>query len=140
MPSYPTPATETRPVPQPGHAIRRLLATVGMAGALTLGGVALPATASAAEAPTAVGVSRVVTGFCPFGTHSGGGCRGGSINDNERANRAARETGKLYVDAAECAGRALGKSVVKNRKRLSLPSIGLGTVKPGIKCGQDKGY
>ena len=44
--------------------------------------------------------------WCPFGTHGGkgGGCRGGSVNDNKLAlNKAIRDTGQMYKDAGECA-------------------------------------
>ncbi|MDT0353948.1 hypothetical protein [Pseudonocardia charpentierae] len=122
--------------------LRRVLTTAGIAGALLAGGIALPATASAAEMPASHNPSLVLAARCPFGTHGGpgGGCRGGSINDNARVNRAASDTADMYRDAGECAVKAVGKSVWRNRKKPTLPTVALGTIKPGIKCGRSKGY
>jgi hypothetical protein len=142
MTSYEIPAAAPIPEVQ-GRArqgVRRTLTTAGLAGALLLGGVALPATASAAEAPAGVAASRMVTAWCPFGTHSGpgGGCRGGSINDNDRANAAARDTADMYKDAGDCAVKAVGKSLWRNRKKPNFVGVALGTIAPGIKCGRTK--
>lgn len=102
--------------------LRRALTTAGIAGALLAGGVALPATASAAV-PAAHGPTLVRTAF-----------------DGDRANRALAETGKMYRDAGECAVKAVGKSLWRNRKKPTLPGIALGTVKPAVKCGRSKGH
>lgn len=139
----PTVTKDLEPLPvRTGNAIRRVLVTAGIIGTLTVGAVALPATASAAERPAGLTTSRMMTSFCPFGTHGGpgGGCRGGSVNDNARANAAARDTAEMYRDAGECAGRAIGKSVLRNKKRPSFGTVALGTIRPGIKCGRSKGY
>ena len=40
----------------------------------------------------------------------------------------------------ECAVKAVGKSLWRNRKKPTLPTVALGTIKPGVKCGRSKGY
>jgi hypothetical protein len=120
------------------HFIGRGVAALGLAGALAVG---VLTTAPQAAAPSPVVEAQVQTvGFCPFGHNKSGGCRGGSINDNQRLNDSLAETGDMYADAAECAAKALGKSLRKNLKKPSLPGLALGTVAPGIKCGNSKGY
>ncbi|MBL8924916.1 MAG: hypothetical protein JNM77_01575 [Pseudonocardia sp.] len=133
----------------------RAAVTVSVAGAVAAGlALSVVTTAPPAGAPGVAGPSapaRVGTmssssielvAFCPFGTHHGpgSGCRGGSINDNARVNRAAAKTGRMYVDAAECAGKAVGKSVWKNRKKPSVGGVALGTISPALRCGHTKGY
>ncbi|MDD7966560.1 hypothetical protein [Actinomycetospora lemnae] len=123
----------------------RYATSVLVAGSLALGGGFLAAPSASAATP-AVGPATAsvaaVPSWCPLGTHSGpgGGCRGGSVNDNERLNRSLAETGRMYADATECALKSVGKSVVKNRKKPSVPGIAGGTVSPAFKCGREKGY
>jgi hypothetical protein len=118
--------------------VGRGLAALGVSGALAVG-VLATAPQPAASRPVVEAQVQTV-GFCPLGHNSSGGCRGGSINDNERLNDALADTGQMYADAAECAGKAVGKSLWKNRKKPSLPGVALGTVSPAIKCGNTKGY
>ncbi|OLL70452.1 hypothetical protein Ae168Ps1_6199 [Pseudonocardia sp. Ae168_Ps1] len=121
----------------------RGLVVAGLTGVLAAGALG---SAPSAPAPLAAPATAVVeaavepVAFCPFGKNANGGCRGGSINDNERLNRSLADTGLMYKDAAECAGKAVGKSLWNNRKKPSLPGVALGTVAPAVKCGQSKGY
>ena len=120
------------------HVVTRGVLAFGLFGALTAG--ALAGTSEAAAPRPVVEAQIQTVGFCVLGHNSSGGCRGGSINDNERLNDALAETGQMYVDAGECAGKAVGKSLWKNRKKPTLPTVALGTIAPGIKCGMAKGY
>lgn len=147
--------TSTRTLPRRPGILGRAAVTVSVAGAVAAGLALSVATAAppagapgvaSSSAPASAGTmsssSITLVGFCPFGTHRGpgSGCRGGSINNNARVNRAAAETGRMYVDAAECAGEAVGKSAWKNRKKPSFGGVALGTISPALRCGHKKGY
>jgi hypothetical protein len=120
----------------PLRLVGRGVAVLGLSGALAAGVLT-----TAPQAPSPVVEAQVqIVGFCPFGHNSSGGCRGGGINDNQRLDDALADTGRMYLDAGECAGKAVGKSLWKNRKKPSLPGVALGTVSPAIKCGNSKGY
>jgi hypothetical protein len=147
--------TSARTLPRRPGILARAAVTVSVAGAVAAGlALSVITTAPPAGAPGVAGSSVPaaagttssssikLVAFCPFGTHHGpgSGCRGGSINNNARANRAAAETGRMSVDAAECAGKAVGKSVWKNRKKPSFGGVALGTISPALRCGHKKGY
>ncbi|WP_181779842.1 hypothetical protein [Pseudonocardia pini] len=123
----------------PMRLVGRGVAVLGLSGALAAG-VLTTAPQVTAPSPVVVEAQVQTVGFCPFGHNSSGGCRGGGINDNQRLNDALADTGRMYLDAGECAGKAVGKSLWKNRKKPSLPGVALGTVSPAIKCGDSKGY
>ncbi|GAA4991242.1 hypothetical protein WHI96_09105 [Pseudonocardia tropica] len=127
---------------QQSTPIRRPVGAVAAALALT-GALAAGLTLGPADSATRTVTAPVQTvAFCPFGTHDGpgSGCRGGGIDDNQRLNDALSDTGAMYVDAGECALKAVGKSLVRSWKRPSLPAIATGTIKPAVSCGHDKGY
>jgi hypothetical protein len=143
-----TPAHESAAdrLPRRGaRTARTALAALGLTGIVAAGSLGLSGTAFAAEpAPTHTAATSFapLPSWCPFGTRhgKGSGCRGGGINDNQRLNGSLKETGRMYVDAGECAGKAVGKSLLKNRRKPSMGSIALGTIAPGIRCGRSKGY
>ena len=114
----------TRTLPRRPGILGRAAVTVSVAGAVAAGlalsviTTAPPACApgvAGSSVPAAAGTmsssSIELVAFCPFGTHHGpgSGCRGGSINNNARANRAAAETGRMYADAAEFRLDAVGR-------------------------------
>jgi hypothetical protein len=140
--STPVSASRTGHVAAVRSTLLRAAVTAGVAGALAIGASTLPTGTSAPEISTTTAAVRLTGGFCPFGTHHGpgSGCRGGSVNNNQRLNDSLRDTGEMYLDAGECAGKAVGKSLWKNRKKPTPPSVGLGTISPAIKCGRQKGY
>lgn len=115
-----------------GYATRAVLVA---ATTLTIGGGALGMTNDSGPGrPDTVSLASFsLPSWCPFGTHGGpgGGCRGGSINDNKRLNNAVSGTVQMYRDAGECAvvgvvtGTAEGDPLA-------------GSWVPAAECGSDK--
>jgi hypothetical protein len=109
------------------RALRRTLVTVGVTGALAVGGAAFPAAASAAEPASrhtvAMGTPHLfVAGWCPFGKHKGRkGCRGGSIGD------ALNENGYSIATNVGCGLVGLGAGAATAN-----PAVGFGV---GAGCG-----
>ena len=121
----------------------RGLVVAGLTGAVAVGALTSPTSPSPTSSANGLAVVEAhvqTVAFCPLGTLPGGGCRGGSINDNKRLNDSLASTGRMYVDAGECATKAVGKSLWKNRKKPTMPGVAAGTISPAIKCGRSKGY
>jgi hypothetical protein len=127
--------------------IRHGFISVAITSILAAGGVATAGTASATEssAPMTVTAASSPLGapdslspfpnWCPFGTHhgKGSGCRGGSINDNERLNDSLTDTGGMYKDAGKCAAAGIAGGV-SSQLHSPVPSFG-GLVKESLVGG-----
>jgi hypothetical protein len=115
-----------------GYATR---ATLAAAAAFTIAGGALGIIGDFApgQTTTVALASFSLPSWCPFGTHGGpgGGCRGGSINDNQRLNDAVSDTAKMYRDAGECAIFGVVKGTAEGDPLL-------GSWVPAAECGSDK--
>jgi hypothetical protein len=133
----PTPAGRR---PSGRLALARRLATSAIAGGVLVGalswGAATPVGVATVShtAPLATSASLLPT-WCPFGTHDGpgSGCRGGGIDDNERANRAARGTWVQYREAGRCALEGVAGAAsegLRDPKRLAPDSLA-----GGFTCG-----
>jgi hypothetical protein len=135
--------------------VRRALAGAGTAGLLALGlslhgvGTATPE-ASATPAPVTLagmtvhavqeGVSPAPT-WCIFGTHhgKGSGCRGGSINDNQRLDNAVDNTLNMYKDAGRCAGEGVVKGTAESLGEgdPTLEGIAANSAADSVECGSE---
>lgn len=118
------------------------IVAAGATGILAVGGLAIitpaahatqsvvPVSIAASTSPIGMASLESLPDRCLFGTHGGKGkgCRGGSINDNERLNRATKETGKMYKDAGECAI----KGVIKGKGKFGPSQLA------GARCGTTK--
>jgi len=114
---------------------RVLPAAIATAALLTVTAGSTPAWAGQLE-PTVVKASMFSASWCPFGRHEGGGCRGGSINDNaaERAKRAAVDTLQMYKDAIEC-------TTVIGEGAIDLVNDAGGNPARNLReCSQERGY
>jgi hypothetical protein len=115
-----------------GYALRATLAT---ATALTIAGGAFGITGDSGPGqPTSMSLAAFsLPSWCPFGTHGGpgGGCRGGSIDDNQRLNDAVSDTVEMYRDAGECAIVGVVTGTAEG------DPLG-GSWVPAAECGSDK--
>jgi hypothetical protein len=123
-----------------------MIVAAGATGLLAVAGLGIiaPAPTHATESLTPVSLAASISPievemaslyplptWCPFGTHGGKGkgCRGGSINDNERLNESVDDTLHMYKDAGECAG----KGVVEGKANFwssQIAAAKCGTTKP----------
>jgi hypothetical protein len=121
--------TDLNVSPDPAGArpryLRRGLVTSGLLGALLVGGVALPATASAAVPaahPAMTSMQIVPMKFCPLGRQKGHrGCRGGSLG------AAVRDNGYTIATNVGCGVAGIGATAVTAN-----PAVGFGV---GVGCG-----
>lgn len=117
----------------------RVLATLTLSGLLLAAGWgAAPAAEAAPLGGPAVAAQAPAPGlpaWCPFGTHhgAGSGCRGGSVNDNERVNRAAKATWIDYRDATKCALGGVAGATRDSPK--TGPKFAVDSLVGGFSCG-----
>jgi hypothetical protein len=130
----------------------RVVVAACAAGTIAVGGLGImtPTTAHANESLAQVSLAAYTSNiatvslapaptWCPLGTRhgKGSGCRGGSINDNKRLNKAVKDTGKMYKDAGECAVKGVAKGLTGSGSP-SFPGIAGRSLVESAKCGATK--
>jgi hypothetical protein len=130
----------------------RVIVAACAAGTITVGGIGVmtPMTVHTNESLASVSLAAYTSNiatvslapaptWCPLGTRhgKGSGCRGGSINDNERLNQSLKNTGKMYKDAGECAAKGVAKGLTGPGSP-SFPIIAGRSLVETAKCGATK--